>query len=157
MSMTVLTFWVFMSRDVSQKDAGWYIFGRIRIADADLPFRPAIRLLDLHGRNPGLTGDQKPDLLDIVAGLQPEYHHPTASQQFLNGCLRHQFPAVEDANRVTDPLYVFQNVRGIKNGGVLAQPLHHLQDIVPSHRIEAGGGFVQDEQVGVINQGLSNF
>jgi hypothetical protein len=28
---------------------------------------------------------------------------------------------------------------------------------VPSHRIEAGGGFVQDEQVGVINQGLSNF
>jgi hypothetical protein len=26
MSMTALTFWVFMSRDVSQKDAGWYIF-----------------------------------------------------------------------------------------------------------------------------------
>ena len=85
-----------------------------------------------------------------------EHYAPIACQQFLNGRLRHQFPAVEDANRVTDPLHVFQDVGGIKDGGVLTQPLHHLQDIMPSHRVEAGGGFVQDEQVGVIDLGLSN-
>jgi hypothetical protein len=47
-------------------------------------------------------------------------------------------------------------VSGIKDGSVFAQPLHHLQDVVSPHRVEAGGGFIQDEKVGVIDLGLRN-
>ena len=79
-----------------------------------------------------------------------------ACQQLGNGRLGDQRTPVQDRHRITHPLHVFEDVRGVEDGGVFAQLLHDLQHIVPAHRVERRGRLVQNQQIRIVDLGLGD-
>jgi hypothetical protein len=54
-------------------------------------------------------------------------------------------------HRVADALNVVEDVGRIEDRGVFAESLHHFEDVAAAHWIEARGGLIEDQQVGVVD------
>ena len=96
---------------------------------------------------------QQLDRVGTAADLDPQ--DPGALHQLLDGAGHDQPPGVDHHDVVADPLDVVEQVGGEQDrdaeGGQAADEVEHL---LPAHRVEAGGGLVEQDQLGVGHQGL---
>src|SRR5690242_20150997 len=90
-----------------------------------------------------VTGRGQPDLVPLA----------DQAHQFVPRALGDELAVVDDADPVAQPFGLFHVVRGVQHGHPGAgQPFHALQDRVPALRVDPDRGFVQDQQLRLVQQ-----
>ena len=96
------------------------------------------------------------NILPIAFDRQRVNRAIVPSHDFCDWTLRDQLSVIKNNHTVAHSLHIIEDVGGIENGRVLAQALHHFQDIAASHRVERGCRFVENQKVGVVDLSLSD-
>jgi hypothetical protein len=92
------------------------------------------------------------ELLAVEATAQAEQLHVLDfAAQIIERAFLDDVSVIDDADAVAQPLRFFQVMRGEQHGGAASRNLTNLVDQVqPRLRIESGGGLVQDQRFGLV-------
>jgi hypothetical protein len=136
------------------KNQGAQISGLARRQQA--PTKTAVHGDDLP---PGQLGALRPKVPEGLLWCGDLGHHLLIARQLLLqflGCTRGQYPSVaENEHPMTDHFRLGQDVRGQQHGVPAGQAFDQPPDRPDLMRIQPDGGFVQDDQLGLMHQGIS--
>ena len=97
----------------------------------NLPLRDPILVNGLHLPHPGLLADGLVQAAALAVQGGGEEGTAVAVQQRVNWPLGDETAVIQNRHRVAHLLHVVQNMGGVKDSRVLAQPFHDCQDVAP--------------------------
>src|SRR5262249_3700456 len=94
---------------------------------------------------------------ELLARCQSDQEQAALASQCRDVPLADQLTALEDGDAIADQFDLAQEVR-VDEDGLTAplEPLEDAADLTAAERIDAVGRFVEEDDVGVVEQGLGN-
>ncbi len=91
----------------------------------------------------------------LVQSGGANFGHVSHLQQAVDAAQFFQFALVQNGDSVADILHVGQQVAAHQHGFALVAEVHdHVLHLPRADRVQTGGGFVQEDQLGVVDQRL---
>ena len=100
-----------------------------------------------------------------TTGASPSVARPTttrsaipreAGEQLLGRCRADEAPLVEDRDVIGDALDVVEDVGGVEDRRVAAQPFHQVEDVAPADGVERARRLVEQEHLRPADEGLGD-
>lgn len=105
----------------------------------------------------GIGGDEVLDLGDELGGGVLKHHFGLVFEgdEFVERALPEHFSLMNNADGIADFLHLLEEVGAEENGDAVGLEVENkVADLSGAQGVDAGGGFVEDEEAGRLNEGL---
>ncbi len=103
-----------------------------------------------------LGGEGGAEGVEVTAGAEFELAAGEAGFEFGAGAVEEELPLVEDEQAVADAVDVAENMGTEDDGFAAAELFEEGEGLATADGVEAGGGFVPNEEFGVIHEGCGD-